>query len=330
MKKKVLNILIIGIMLFGLTACGSNESNNSSSKNSDFNYSKVNINSDKIGKNIDVKTVLNNDINPGNYEGVEFNNNNGDLSKYDGKAGNLNWVILAEDDENYMITTVKSSPETFRLKGADGYNNSLQAMNAFCAKYYSVEVNGKKYVARNLKLEDIEMYYKDKTDTWKQETLKYTNYNKTGKEATKYQYYPALYGIEKNSGMGNLGASEMPNGYEPYNNSYKSDAKSTANYLDTYYGANSKNLKDNFINLDAYNVIFEAGSPYWGATRASTYGKSGLSRDHNYEEFGVLRISTTGLSFTTLAKSDQGTDFTLHNLLSVRPVVVIPKTEVNL
>ena len=331
MKKKLLSILLVGILVVGLTGCGSKESKKTSSSGIEFDYSKVNVNSENIGKNVDVKTILNEDINPSVYEGVEFTNNNGDLNEFDGKVGNLNWVVLAEDDNNYMITTVKSSSDTFRLKGADGYNNALQAMNAFCAKYYSIEINGKKYVARNLTLNDIEMYYKDKTDTWKQETLRYSDYNKTGKETTKYEYYPSLFAMEIRSGMGGkLKSDETPNGYEPYNNSYKSDSKSTVEYLNTYYSANKNQLKDNFSNLNAYNVIFEAGNPYWGATRSTSFGYSSLQPSTTYAEFGVLRISTTGLSFVTLAQSDQGTDFTLHNMLSVRPVVVVPKSEINL
>lgn len=332
MKKKILSVLLIGIVIVSLTGCGNTEEDRKDLSSSiEFDYSKINTDSENIGKNVDVKTILNEDIKPGAYEGVEFTNNNGDLNEFDGKVGNLNWVVLAEDDNNYMLTTVKSTSDSFRLKGADGYNNALQAMNAFCAKYYSVEINGKKYVARNLNLNDIEMYYKDKTDTWKQETLRYSNFNKTGKETTKYQYYPSLFAMEVSSGMGGkLDSSETPNGYEPYNNSYKSDSTSTTEYLDTYYSANSTQLKDNFFNLNAYNVIFEAGSPYWGATRATSFGYSGLSPSTTYAEFGVLRISTTGLSFVTLAQSDQGTDFTLHNMLSVRPVVVVPKSEIDL
>ena len=173
MKKKLLSILLIGVMVIGLTGCGSKENKGVSNSSIEFNYLNLKTNSDNIGKNVAVKTILNENIKPSAYEGVEFTNNNGDLNEFDGKVGNLNWVILAEDDNNYMLTTVKSTSDSFRLKGADGYNNALQAMNAFCAKYYSIEINGKKYVARNLTLNDIEMYYKDKTDTWKQETLRY-------------------------------------------------------------------------------------------------------------------------------------------------------------
>ena len=261
MKRKLLSILLIGFLVIGLTGCGteeekkenvtSEEENNKPSI--EFDYSKVNVDSENIGKNVDVKTILNDDIKPSAYEGVEFTNNNGDLNAFNGNVGNLDWVILAEDENNYMITTVKSTSDSFRLKGADGYNNAVQAMNAFCAKYYSIEIDGKKYVARNLNLDDIEMYYKDKTDTWKQETLKFSNYNKTGKETTDYQYYPSLFAMEARSGMdGKLESNETPNGYEPYNNSYKSDSTSTAKYLDTKYSANTNQLKDNFSNSNAY------------------------------------------------------------------------------
>lgn len=334
MKNKVLgvmSIVTVGIMLFCLTGCGSKNSITESNDNIEFDYSKINIASENIGKNVKYEAILNEDIKPSAYEGVEFTGNTGDLNEFDGKTENINWVILAEDDENYMLTTVKATNDTFRLKGADGYNNAVQAMNAYCAKYYSTVINGKKYVARSINLNDIEAYYKDKTDTWKQETLEYDNYNKTGKEVTRSQYYPALYTMEIGSGMnGNLGTSEMPNGYESYNNSYKSDGSSTTKYLDTYYFAESKEMKDNFSNLEAYNIIFESGNPYWVATRLVTFTRSSLSVNKSYARFGVRIVTGGELKYSALMQSDNGTDITLKDLLAVRPVVVIPKNEIEI
>lgn len=329
--KKLFLVILCGVMLFGITGCGGENKKEEKNDSVSFDYSKINTTSENIGKTVNYETVLNEDVKPSAYEGVEFTGDTGDLNEFEGEAENLNWVILAEDDENYMLTTVEATDDTFRLKGPDGYNNALQAMNAYCAKYYSTVINGKKYVARNINMNDIEAYYKDKSDSWKQDTLEYENYNKTGKEATNYKYYPSLYAMEKGSGMDEkLDASQMPEDYEPYNDSYKSDGKSTEKYLDTYYSANRKELEDNFTNSDAFNIIFESGNSYWVATRVVSFGGSRLVQNDSYAQFGVRIVSAGELKQTILMKSDSGTDITLKNMLSVRPVVVIPKSEIEL
>ena len=326
--KKIFSVILCVILLFGITGCGGKGGTDG---NIEFDYSKIDVNSENIGKSVEYKATINEDIKPSAYEGVEFTGNTGDLNEFEGETENINWVVLAEDDENYMLTTVKATDDTFRLKGPDGYNNALQAMNAYCAKYYSTVINGKKYVARNINMNDIEAYYKDKSDSWKQDTLEYENYNKTGKEATNYKYYPSLYAMEKGSGMDEkLDASQMPGDYEPYNDSYKSDGKTTAKYLDTYYSANRKELEENFANNDAFNIIFELGNSYWVGTRVVSFGGSRLVQNDSYAQFGVRIVSAGELKQTILMKSDSGTDITLKNMLSVRPVVVIPKSEIEL
>ncbi len=338
MKNKLLMILLCGVLLIGLTGCGNKESKNSSSSGATFDYSKTITNSENIGKNADVKVILNEDIKPKAYEGVTFTGDTGDLNEADVKSANINWVVLAEDDKSYMLTTVKAASDTFRLEGPDGYNNGVQAMNAYCAKYYSVEINGKKYVARALNMNDIEAYYKDKTDTWKQETLGFEGYNKSGIEATKYEYYPSLYTKETGSNMGgNLGVSETPDNYEPFNDSYKSDGTSTSKYLNTYYYANKNQIKDNYTNEKAYNVIFNSGS-YFVATRYVAFYDSKMSsfeiqkgtrNTPNYVKFGMRMVTGEGISGGSLMESNKNFDFHRY-LYSTRPVVVIPKSEINL
>lgn len=348
MKNKILNISLIIIllvsMLVTLTGCGNKDtkgdSKGSSNRNIEFDYSKLNANSENVGKNAQVKTVLNEDIKPSSYEGVQFTGNTNDLNEANIQAGNLNWVVLAEDDNNYMLTTVKPTSDTIELQGADGYNNAVQALNAYCAKYYSVEVNGKKYVARNINMNDIEAYYKDKTDNWKQSTLEFENYNKTGIEAKGYQYYPSLYAMENGSSMdGKLGTSENPNNYEPYNNNYKSNGTSTKGYLDTYYFANKKSVKENYTNQEAYNIIFESGGLYFVATRTlsvyenkmNIYEKEKGSRNQpNSVNFGIRTVSSEGLSRLSLMNSNSKPDPFKKYLYPARPVVVIPKSEIQL
>lgn len=337
--KKILTFLICGVMVLSITGCGSKESNGEVGGIS-FDYSKINTDSKNIGKNVDVKNILNEDIKPSAYEGIQFTGNTNDLNEADVKVGNLNWVILAEDDNNYLLTTVKPTTDTIELKGADGYNNGVQALNAYCAKYYSVEIDGKKYVARNMNMDDIEAYYKDKSDSWKQNTLGFENYNKTGVEAKGYQYYPSLYGTETGSGKdGKLKPSENPNNYEPYNNSYKSDGTSTKEYLDTYYFAYTKDVKENFTNQNAYNILFESGNSYWVATRTvsfydnkmTSYEKEKGSRDtSSAAKFGIRMVSKDSLGRFRLMESNKQSDIFHKNMISARPVVVIPKNKIEL
>lgn len=344
MKRKVLMLVACGALVLGLaTGCGGNDSKGGSGIGSiQFDYSKINTDSENIGKNVDVKTILNENINPGSYEGVEFDIDINDLSKLNKDAGNLNWVILAEDDKNYMLTTVKATSDTIELKGSDGYNNGIQALNAYAAKYYSVEVGGKKYVARSLNVNDIEAYYKDKTDTWKQDILGFEGYNKKGIEAKGYKYYPSLYAKESGSNMGgNLGVSETPNDYEPFNDGRKSDGTSTSNYTNTYYYAKKSDMKDNFTNSKAYDIIFEASAGYWVATRTVQFYDSKMS---NYEiqrgsrnipasvKFGMRIIGGGELKDfrLTTSSSSSGEESFFKNMISVRPVVVIPKKEIKL
>ena len=127
-----------------------------------------------------------------------------------------------------------------------------------------------------------------------------------------------------------IGNSEMPDNYNPYNNSYKSNASSTDKYLDTYYYASNTKMKDNFINSEAFDVIFESGNSYWVATRVVSFGQSNLDRNDTYAQFGVRIISGKELKQQVLMQSDSGTDITLKNMLSVRPVVVVPKSAIDL
>lgn len=341
MKKKILGVIgtvLVVIMLFCLTGCSSENSTEQSDSSIEFDYSKINTISENIGKNADVEVILNEDIKPKSYEGVTFTGDTGDLNEANVKSANINWVVLAEDDKNYMLTTVKAVEDTFRLEGSDGYNNGVQAMNAYCAKYYSVEINGKKYVARGLNMNDIEAYYKDKTDTWKQETLGFEGYNKNGIEVKKYDYYPSLYAKESGSNMGGtLGVSENPNNYEPFNDSYKSDCTSTTKYLNTYYYANKNQIKDNYTNEKAYNIIFNSGS-YWVATRYVAFYDSKMSSYEiekgkrnipNYVKFGMRMVTGGEISGGSLMESNNNFDFHRY-LYPTRPVVVVPKSEIEL
>lgn len=342
MKKKILTVLLCGIMVLGTSGCGSEDSKTKTSDGVEFNYSSIFSQSEKIGKSVDVKTVLNEDIKPSLYERVQFTGNTSDLGEANVKVGNINWVILAEDDNNYMLTTVKPTSDTIELKAQDGYNNGVQALNVYCAKYYSVEINGKKYVARSINMDDIEAYYKDKTDSWKRYTLGFENYNKTGVEAIGYQYYPALYKEEKGSNMcGRLNVNETINGYEPYNGSYKSDGTSTSVF---YYGPyqrvgkdtalydpnyacpanDSVNEKVGLLSVDEYVY---AGGAFQTGNSSFILNDSGITTDwwtlspsyydHYKGNIGVFLIKSAG------SISDYLNNNTTTNAIGIRPVITI-------
>lgn len=338
--KKLFLVVLCGVMLFGITGCGGETKKEETNNSVSFDYSKINTTSENIGKTVNYETVLNEDVKPSAYEGVEFTGDTGDLNEFEGEAENLNWVILAEDDENYMLTTVEATDDTIRLQGSNGYNNGVQALNAYCAKYYSTVIDGNKYVARNINMNDIEAYYKDKSDTWIHDTLGFENYNKKGVEAKGYQYYPSLYTEEIGSSMnGKLEVSETPDGYEPYNDSYKSDGSSTKDYLDTYYFAYTKDVKENFSNMDAYDIIFESGKSYWISTRLVSFYEnkmkaSEIQRGSRYPsggaKFGIRMISAGQLTKADLMNSSSEPDIFHKYTMPVRPVVVIPKSEIEL
>lgn len=74
---------------------------------------------------MDIEVGLKEDIKPEAYKEVTFTGNTGDLNEANAESANINGVIRAEDDENFMLTTVKATDDTIRLQGADGYNNGV-------------------------------------------------------------------------------------------------------------------------------------------------------------------------------------------------------------
>ena len=362
MKTKVLNIILIMLLLVSmlviLTGCGENDSTKSSDEENQstqtekentisiiegekINYSNLIENSENIGKVVEYQPEVDEGFNVSEYEGILFPGNEdypGNLETSTEVEEDIEWVVLAEDDTNVLITSSKPVNARIAIDGPDGYNNGVQALHAYCAKYYSATINGKKYTARSLNLDDIEALYKDKTDSWKQSTdsnyeldaskffdFDYNkNYNKSGMLAKFYSSYPALYALEQGSNMGgNLGLSDTPNGYEPYNNGSKEDATSTENYVNTYYLASRAQLTENINSKSAEILLNTDDKDCWVASRSFS-----IAEDSTTGSFGIRIISDKGdLGFIDFTSTDGGWwPLACH----IRPVVVIPKAELGL
>ena len=350
MKKKVLFLLLISILLLNITGCGNNDSNKeSSSKNEsskeeveekeelgglDFNYSNSVANSTNIGKEVDYKPVINDNFESYEYEGIRFSNNKefpGKLSKESISGDQLSkvkWVVFADDGTNVMITTVEPVRSYVVIYSGEGYNNSVQALNAICAKFFSND----KYTARSMTLEDIEMYFKDKSDDWKRnrtpkkfvdfynDTYGMSGFNIEDTEHDK-KFYPAIFALEKDSGKGTLKNSETPDGYKPYNKKYIDDSSSTEKFVSTYYYVPGKELKEN-LDPNIANILLR-DSDYWLANRAVSVNDKTVWFWTRFVDSSYSH-DLTGYYFISIFGSAAGDSH------FIRPVVVIPKSDLGL
>lgn len=347
MNKKLLSFLLIGTLVIGLTGCGSTNSNKEEINKKeekiekketleglDFNYSNNDSASSNIGKEVDYTPVVNNKFESYEYEGIKFSNNDdypGKLSKEsitDNALSNLKWIVFADDGTNVMITTSEPVRSSVVINGTDGYNNSVQALNAICAKFFSND----KYTARSMTIEDIEMYFKDKSDEWKRNRTPkqfVSFYNDTyGMSGFKIEdsgsnkkAYPAIFALEKDSGKGTLKNSETPDGYKPYNKGNIYDSSSTEKFISTYYYVNGKELKDN-LDANIANIFLREDS-YWLANRSVSVNDEIVWFWTRFVD-SSYRSDLTGYYFISIFGSAAGDSH------YIRPVVVIPKSDLGL
>lgn len=352
MKKKLLSILLIGVLIIGLSGCGSTDSNKEESEAKeenkkeevvekkevieglDFNYSNIVSESSNIGKEVDYKPVVNNKFESYEYEGIKFSNNDdypGKLTKEsitESALNNLKWIVFADDGTNVMITTTEPVRSSVVIYATDGYNNSVQALNAICAKFFSND----KYTARSMTIEDIEMYFKDKSDEWKRnrtpkQFVSFYNdtYGMSGfkieESGSNKKAYPAIFALEKDSGKGTLKNSEAPNGYEPYNKGNIYDSSSTEKFVSTYYYVNGKELKDN-LDDNIANIFLREDS-YWLANRSISINDKVVWYWTRFVD-SSFTSDLTGYYFISIFGSAAGDSH------YVRPVVTIPKSDLGL
>ena len=350
MRKKVLFLLLGLILVLGITGCGSNDSNNESSSKKEkeeekveekevlgglnFNYSNSVNNSSNIGKEVDYKPVVNDKFESYEYDGIRFSNNKefpGKLSKEsisEDQLSKVKWVVFADDGTNVMITTVEPVRSYVVIYSGEGYNNSVQALNAICAKFFSND----KYTARSMTLEDIEMYFKDKSDDWKRNRTPkqfVSFYNDTyGMSGFKIEdtehdkkFYPAIFALEKDSGKGTLKNSETPDGYKPYNKKFIDDSSSTEKFVSTYYYVPGKELKEN-LDPNIANILLR-DSDYWLANRAVSVNDKTVWFWTRFVDSSYSH-DLTGYYFISIFGSAAGDSH------FIRPVVVIPKADLGL
>lgn len=241
----------------------------------------------------------------------------------------LTWKVWKKTSDSILITPTKPTTATLKLAGADGYNNAVQALNAYCRKYYSDTANGIK--ARNVNMNDIEssMTEAGKTarDSFSNGTYKY---GETGKPSTKTNY-PGLYASETDS---NLGLSDSPNKDDIYakftGTSFNSDGetKYSNGYKQTFYSfSNSDLTSKKYYDDTTLELLFsetgcgiEYGYGYWVDSRC-------VDINSDYAYFAVrLVYYDSGLDSAHMLWSDGQPD---GDTAALRPVVSIPASKIS-
>lgn len=247
----------------------------------------------------------------------------------------LKWRVLSIDEKTGEIELVSETVgKTLYLKGADGYNHSVDILNDLCESLYSKTVNGKKIaVGRSINVEDIN----EKT------TYDYTTYMGTYKYGTvkaftdytiDYRKYPNLYakeegmleqGIGENEGLNDgtvngdgITEYKTVNGYS---NDYDSSTGTSRNNVTAkytyYYYTPEKNIR--YLGLNTVpKGLFNLGIEYWLATR-------GMSGTAEWWSFRIRIINPSGdVACATIFSS-----YSTENIQNraVRPVVTLDATQ---
>ena len=216
----------------------------------------------------------------------------------------LKWKIWDYDGTTLRIILDRPTTQTLTLKGANGYNYGVWAVNEICRKCFGqYEEDGltmKKGISvANLRRSDIQKIctydytkYKhlDQDGSWtdKEEgTVQFGNVRKYDNNK-----YPAIWNLlDRNWTYRNEGGKEsgddkecliweqelvdgkVPNGYE------QGDDKTA--FVNSYYAHDFKNEKNKFINEEYYNMIFSENEKkdkdkglYWLAGRYASLQKT--------------------------------------------------------
>ena len=92
----------------------------------------------------------------------DYNTYNVTLNSATGESFNLSsWKVLSIDEDSGTVELVPNTPTsgTVRLRGAQGYNNSVKLLNDACSALYGNTTKG--ISARSINIEDIEKYMTD-------------------------------------------------------------------------------------------------------------------------------------------------------------------------
>ena len=236
---------------------------------------------------------------------------------------NLTWKVWKKTSDSILITTTTPTSGIIKLYGEDGYDNGVQALNAYCKKYYSDTAN--EITARNINIDDLE---DSMTKAGKTAKNGYSNYELLV-EPSYSNCYPALYSQEEPTPACSLDLSDWPNsdkGYDKYEPSIhysNGNTKYPSGYKQTFYKFNIADLTSKkYYDDKTLELLFSEtgyGSGYWVASRCVNVFDS-------VAWFGIRMVTNSGLGNPGL-ESSQG--FESPQEFSLRPVVCIPKSKIS-
>ena len=290
----------------------------------------------KVGDNFKYTPSADSSFTVPTYKGV----NNGSVATL--STENLTWKVWKKTSDSILITPTTPTKATLKLgsyssdttddnkrdHAASAYNNAVQALNAYCRKYYSDTTNG--IIARNVNIDDIES---SMTEAGKNARDSFSNgtyiYGKTGNPSTK-KYYPRLYTSEEPETSTSLGLSDSPDKDNIYaaftGTSFSKNGASdyASGYKQTqYYFSSSDLTSKKYYDDKTLDLLFSAtgyGSGYWVASRCVNV----------YSRWAVFRVCSVHAD-GNLCPWDMfaSNGYTTSGAIALRPVVSIPASKIS-
>ena len=254
---------------------------------------------------------LDNNQNNGNtIDGVNINGDQTFTTEND-----LKWRIWDFDGTTLRIISEKPTDATLTLKGANGYNNGVWAINEVCRKCYGQYEEGKKTMKEGISVANLR-----RSDIQKVSVYNYTNFShnsgnwgevaggtgtlKFGQTKTYLNNntkYPEIWGENDKDWIYEIGSNNdkecliWENEGKPKGELDGIEEGSViTTFKQSYYSHNYKNEKNQFKNQKYYDMIFANENDkeitegyYWLAGRY-------VRLDDDNCDFGLQRIRTTG------------------------------------
>lgn len=229
---------------------------------------------------------------------------------------NLSWRVLSINDDG-TVDLISSAPtsKAIYFRGALGYNNAVYLLNDICAYLYSNSKLG--VTARSLNIEDIEKHMTEAGIEYAHSAYStagilwgntYSYYN--------YEKFPSLYAEENGSGINTTEVKTDGIGQsDSYYTSPTTEGSQSAGMFTVTQTFYNRNMSSNYYdNNTFYNLIHNAGSTYWLASRYVSANAS----SSNFGNFGIYVIVNSATNGNCLLSSYRGES--TGNALS-RPVV---------
>ena len=235
----------------------------------------------------------------------------------------LTWTVWKKEGSNYLLTPTTPTATKVKIYFSAGYNNAVQALNAYCRKYYSDPTNG--IYARSINLEDIERSMTQAGIDYKATQVPITY-------PSSVTYYPSVYELEKS---GKIGPSDPPYSSDPYaiwegslcDADYydnKIVPNLGMNYTITNYVVNYPN-SSHYYDSDTENLLFSEtgyGSGYWIATRC-------FKVSANLGAFCIRCVNNLGgLNSEAVFYSYSSNCAGSYQIYALRPIVSIPESKI--